>query len=153
MKRAEPAADVLRRKPITGIGVCCARTASGHAAAAPPRAVKNFVVRCSLPCDPPVGGHSCNGGMIPRFRRAVCDYFTLERTAGASCTVKILKAGRDYPCRKTRARFQGSSFVIVLVSVRGSDLINVRFGLLCGLKSDISRGPRKCQEDSCTAAK
>jgi hypothetical protein len=34
MKRAEPAADVLRRKPITGIGVCCARTASGHAAAA-----------------------------------------------------------------------------------------------------------------------
>src|SRR5262249_49742046 len=25
-----------------------------------------FVVRCSLPCDPPVGGHSCNGGMIPR---------------------------------------------------------------------------------------
>src|SRR6266478_1328385 len=24
-----------------------------------------FVVRCSLPCDPPVGGHSCHGGMIP----------------------------------------------------------------------------------------
>src|SRR5262249_61392005 len=22
-------------------------------------------------CDPPVGGHSCNGGMIPRFYRAV----------------------------------------------------------------------------------
>src|SRR5262249_12836295 len=21
-----------------------------------------FVVRCSLPCDPPVGGHSCNEG-------------------------------------------------------------------------------------------
>ena len=31
-----------------------------------------FVVRCSLPCDPPVGGHSCNAGMIPRFHRAVC---------------------------------------------------------------------------------
>src|SRR5215470_1376632 len=30
-----------------------------------------FVVRCSLPCDPPVGGHSCNGEMIPRFHRAV----------------------------------------------------------------------------------
>src|SRR5262249_26978222 len=29
-----------------------------------------FVVRCNLPCDPPVGGHSCNGGMIPRFHRA-----------------------------------------------------------------------------------
>src|SRR5262245_20382982 len=24
------------------------------------------------PCDPPAGGHSCNGGMIPRFHRAVC---------------------------------------------------------------------------------
>src|SRR5262249_365255 len=32
-----------------------------------------FVVRYSLPCDPPVGGHSCNGGMIPGFHRAVCD--------------------------------------------------------------------------------
>jgi hypothetical protein len=32
-----------------------------------------FVVRCGLPCDPPIGGHSCNGGIIPRFHRAVCD--------------------------------------------------------------------------------
>jgi Resolvase, N terminal domain len=32
-----------------------------------------FVVRCGLPCDPPVGGHSCNGGMIRRFYRPVCD--------------------------------------------------------------------------------
>src|SRR5262245_41157491 len=23
----------------------------------------------ALPCDPPVGGHSCNRGMIPRFHR------------------------------------------------------------------------------------
>src|SRR5262249_35237627 len=37
-----------------------------------------FVVRCSLPCDPPVGGHSCNGGMVPRFHRAVSAYFTLD---------------------------------------------------------------------------
>jgi hypothetical protein len=36
-----------------------------------------------LPCDPSVGGHSCNGGMIPRFHRAVCDYFTLGRAARA----------------------------------------------------------------------
>src|SRR5262249_12178352 len=28
-------------------------------------------------CDPPVGGHSCNGGMIPRFHCAVCDNLTL----------------------------------------------------------------------------
>jgi len=30
------------RNPITGIAACCARAASGHAAAAPPTAAKNF---------------------------------------------------------------------------------------------------------------
>src|SRR5262249_53299205 len=40
---AKPAAGVLLRNPITGIAGCCARAASGHAAAAPPRNVaKNF---------------------------------------------------------------------------------------------------------------
>src|SRR5262245_26165796 len=36
----------------------------------PPRRrawLRIFVVRDSLPCDPPVGGHSCNGGIIPHF--------------------------------------------------------------------------------------
>jgi hypothetical protein len=37
---AEPAADVLRRNPITGIAGCCARAANGHAAA-PPSNVMN----------------------------------------------------------------------------------------------------------------
>jgi predicted phage gp36 major capsid-like protein len=32
-----------------------------------------YVVRCAFPCDPPVGSHSCNGGMIPHFHRPVCD--------------------------------------------------------------------------------
>src|SRR5262249_3490914 len=27
----------------------------------------------AMECEPRVGGHSCNGGMIPRFHRAVCD--------------------------------------------------------------------------------
>ena len=36
-----PAADVPSRYPITGIAGCCARAASGHAAAAPPRSVMN----------------------------------------------------------------------------------------------------------------
>src|SRR5262245_4049107 len=44
-----------------------------------------FVVRCGLPCDPRVGGHSRNGGMIPRFLRVVRDYFTL---GSADCNVK-----------------------------------------------------------------
>src|SRR5262249_8273875 len=55
----------------------CARELSRTRAATQPLRrqawLRIFVVRCSLPCDPPVGGHSCNGGMIPRFRRLVCD--------------------------------------------------------------------------------
>jgi NAD(P)H-binding len=42
----------------------------------PPRRrawLRIFVVRCGLPSDPPVGGHSCNEEMIPRFHRAVSD--------------------------------------------------------------------------------
>jgi len=37
----DTASDVLRRIPITGIAGCCARTGSGHAAAALPRSEKN----------------------------------------------------------------------------------------------------------------
>jgi hypothetical protein len=36
---AYPSADALFRNPITGIADCCARAASGHAAAAPPSSV------------------------------------------------------------------------------------------------------------------
>src|SRR5215813_14153563 len=46
-----------------------------RAAMTPPRRrawLRVFVVRYGLPCDPPVGGHSCNGRMITRFHRAVC---------------------------------------------------------------------------------
>src|SRR5262249_41871049 len=32
------------------------------------------------------------------------------------------------------------------IAIGDSDLINVRLGPLCGLKSDISRGPRSCHE-------
>ena len=35
------AGDALLRKPITGIAGCCARAASGHAAAAPPSRLTN----------------------------------------------------------------------------------------------------------------
>jgi hypothetical protein len=33
---------VILTNPTTGIAACCARAASGHAAAAPPSVVKNF---------------------------------------------------------------------------------------------------------------
>src|SRR5262249_51792611 len=43
------------------------------AATPPPRrqaSLRIFVVGCGLPCDPPGGGHSLNGGMISRLHRA-----------------------------------------------------------------------------------
>src|SRR6266566_4452984 len=45
---ANSSGDAALRKPITGIAGCCARAASGHVAAAPPRSVMNsrrFVCR------------------------------------------------------------------------------------------------------------
>src|SRR5262249_34060596 len=48
---AEAAADVLRRNPINGIAGCCARAASGHAAAAAPSNDMNarrFSTRCLI---------------------------------------------------------------------------------------------------------
>jgi hypothetical protein len=71
-------------------------------------------------------------GSISRFGRAVCDLLH----AWERCRRRLrknLKDAPDYPCRKTRAGFQRSAFVILRVSVRDSDLINVRFGPLCGL--------------------
>ena len=41
--------DALLRNPITGIAGCCARAASGHAAAAPPRRLMNSRRRISAP--------------------------------------------------------------------------------------------------------
>jgi hypothetical protein len=79
--------------------------------------------------------------MIPRFHRAVCHYFTLWNTAGADCTVKSESRSR-LPVSQNQGRFHRSALVILHESVRDSDLLNVCFGPLCGLKSDISRGPR-----------
>jgi hypothetical protein len=79
-----------------------------RAAKLPPRRawLRIFVVRCGLPCDPPVGGHSCNGGMIPRFECAVCGYFTLGSVAGADCKGQNLKAVTVVPASVVRP--QGS---------------------------------------------
>src|SRR5262249_42859592 len=62
--------------------------------------LRTFVVRCGLPCDPPVGGHSCNGEMIPRFECAVCGYFTLGSAAGSDC--QNLKAVTVVPASVVR---------------------------------------------------
>src|SRR6516165_5244831 len=54
--------------------------ARARRAAKPPRRraawLRIFVVRCSLPCDPPVGGHSCNGGMPGPLPRQSAPYKT-----------------------------------------------------------------------------
>src|SRR5215813_11349247 len=71
-----------------------------RAATRPPRRrqawLRIFVVGCSLPCDPPVGGHSCNGGMIARFHRAVWG-LTALRAGGRP---EILAARFFYTFRK-----------------------------------------------------
>jgi hypothetical protein len=46
---ATPGRGVLCRNPTTGIAGCCARAASGHAAAAPPSSVMNSRRFMSLP--------------------------------------------------------------------------------------------------------
>src|SRR5262245_332472 len=54
----ELAAAALRRNPITGIGGCCARAASGHDAAAPPSSAMNSRLLTSNMELPP--------GLLPR---------------------------------------------------------------------------------------
>jgi hypothetical protein len=49
--RAHRAADPALRNPIRGAG-CCARAASGHAAAAPPNSVMNSRRFMGYPKDP-----------------------------------------------------------------------------------------------------
>src|SRR5262249_9174423 len=72
-----------------------------RAATPPPRRawLRIFVVRCSLPCDPPVGGHSCNGGIIPRFHRVVVEAL-LGPAAHTSRQVRVTRRG-CYPWRRT----------------------------------------------------
>src|SRR6516164_6426798 len=53
-------------------------------------------------------------------------------------------AARDRP-RTPPARELGARACTHKIAVGDGDLINVRFGPLCGLKSDISRGPRSAK--------
>src|SRR5262245_6280497 len=72
MRSANASSDVGWSKPITGIAGCCARAASGHAAAAPPSATINSrrpmvtVIRPSRA--------RCVNGTIPRHERAVLTF-------------------------------------------------------------------------------
>src|SRR6516164_9975725 len=65
-----------------------------------------FVVRCGLPCDPPVGGHSCNGGMIPHFHRGGA----LARRREALAVARR----RDPDVTLVEGRFQGRSRPVAL---------------------------------------
>src|SRR5262249_4177171 len=65
---------LLVRRP----GACARPAARASRAATPPprrRAwLRIFVVRCSLPCDPPAGGHSCNGDDTTLYGCALDEY-------------------------------------------------------------------------------
>jgi hypothetical protein len=72
--------DHPRRDPSTRR---CAASRHRAPQAATPQPLRRaqlriFVVRCGLPCDPPVGGHSCNGGMIPRFSEGTNNAFAVR---------------------------------------------------------------------------
>jgi hypothetical protein len=70
------------RKPITGIATCCARAASGHAAAAPPSAAINFR-RPILTGIYPFRARLPTERTIPRRRHAV---FIWEGRREPRCT-------------------------------------------------------------------
>jgi hypothetical protein len=101
--RTNPALPIPAETPERGLEMQrrCSEKASGFRSAAlapfaahaprsatrPPRReawLRIFVVRCGLPCDPPFGGHSCNGQMIPRFHRAVSAKTALPKTASGA---------------------------------------------------------------------
>src|SRR5262249_22051830 len=59
-------ANLPERQQHSRIAASYSAARAPRAATMPPRRrawLRIFVVRCSLPCDPLVGGHSCNGGM------------------------------------------------------------------------------------------
>jgi hypothetical protein len=71
--------------------------------------------------DPPVGGHSCNGGMIARFHRAVCDQGPLSKSRECRMTVRSSKAQREQmfsalnrPSRRSRCSSNSEPSVTVL---------------------------------------
>jgi hypothetical protein len=59
-----------------------------------------------LPCDPPLGGHSCNGGMIPPFHRAVSDqraeWLKTRHSAMSAQCLLYLKADMGASSRHVR---------------------------------------------------
>src|SRR5262249_28221006 len=78
-------------------------------AATPPRRrawLRIFGVRCSLPCDPPVGGHSCNGGMIPRFPPLRCGISVPSMSGlGHKQTTDLMSRNRGCPlCPQERTK-------------------------------------------------
>src|SRR6516165_2398209 len=91
----EPAAVASRRNPTTGIAGCCARAASGHAAAEPPSSVMNLR-RCNrsdgivLTVSPgPIAGY--------RFRRgqSAGSSAVVQPKAGAHRTPEIRSKGEQ----------------------------------------------------------
>ena len=72
MSCASMAAERLLSSPIIGAVGCCARDATGHAAA-PPSGTINSRRRMWIAMRPSHGGHAMQRGTIPHFDRAVCE--------------------------------------------------------------------------------
>src|SRR5262249_45355243 len=68
-----------------------------------------FVVRCGLPCDPPVGGgHSRNGGMIPRFMAARLMSTPAEKAHRLACRYAMRPENRRTDDRRSLCRQAGN---------------------------------------------
>jgi hypothetical protein len=95
-----------------------------------------FVVRCGLPCDPPFGGHSCNGQMIPRFHRAVSAKTALPKTASGAkserfdASISSRFTPRSRPMRghpSTVSSFQFGKYRTKSSSTSGHPAVGVAF--------------------------
>src|SRR5262245_1908104 len=86
---------------------CRAAAPAQRAATSLPRrrlSPRIFVVRCGLPCDPPVGGHSCNGGMTARSVTKKSDQNVCVCFGGSMC---IRAAGQAHREDRALARQYG----------------------------------------------
>src|SRR5215813_14208626 len=127
---------LLRRRRLVKTNRDTQSLASLAAARVPPVAtrlprrrawLRIFVVRCSLPCDPPLGGHPCNGRSYhasiarsvtrPRFRKAAWGF-----EMSISCPLCPLVTRADMPVGRVRVtsglmrRSKRHSYSIHLVS-------------------------------------
>jgi len=89
----QPDCEAAPRKPIIGsFAGCCARTACGQEAAAPPSVAINFRLAILIAIGPSSGGHRTE--TIARPNRQVCDH--LHAVRRQKCPLLFRSAGGNF---------------------------------------------------------